>query len=35
MALDIGNAVRHAYMGSLDIEYRNMETELHVHRHRS
>jgi len=34
IARDIGNAVQHAYRGRLDIDYRNMETELHVHWHR-
>jgi len=34
LARDVGNAVQHAYRGKLAIDYRNAETELHVHWHR-
>ncbi|WP_249221422.1 MULTISPECIES: hypothetical protein [Cupriavidus] len=33
LARDIGNAIHHAYRGTLTIDYGNAETELHVHWH--
>lgn len=34
LARDIGNAIHHAFRGTLTIDYGNAETELHVHWHR-
>ncbi|RDK06391.1 BCAM0308 family protein [Cupriavidus lacunae] len=35
LARDIGNAIHHAYRGTLTIDYSNAETQLNVHWHRA